>query len=69
MGKATKKEFVEVILAETLRRANIDVKELRLTEDESTVEIVYNSGYGKTANIEGDSFAAIILDVTRRAMY
>jgi hypothetical protein len=65
----SKKEFVENTLAETLRRAKISVDRLELSEDDSTVKIIYESGSTKLANIEMDSFGAIILDVTRRAMY
>lgn len=64
-----KKEFVENTLAETLRSAQIDVARLELSEDGSTVKITFDSGYSKLANIEADSFGAIILDVTRKAMY
>lgn len=69
MGNVTKRGFVEVLLAEVLRNAGIDVEELSLSEDEREVMIRYKDGYAKTANIEADSLPAIVLDVTRRAMY
>jgi hypothetical protein len=65
----TKKEFVEGILAETLRNANLDVSGLDLSQDELHVRIIFASGSQKTVCIECDSFAGIILDVTRKAMY
>ena len=65
----TKKEFVEGTLAETLRCARLDVKKLKLTEDENTVQITFSNGYSKEVCIEADSFAGIVLDVTRKAMY
>ncbi len=65
----TKKEFVEGALAVTLSNADLDVKRLELSEDGSQVNIIFKNGYSKPVNIEGDSFGAIILDVTRKALY
>lgn len=69
MATATKKEFVEGTLAETLRSAKLDVARLELSDDGNTVKIIYDSGYSKNVCIEANSFGAIVLDVTRKAMY
>ncbi len=65
----TKKEYVEGTLADTLRSANLEVQGLELSDDECYVHIIFNSGSSKTVCIEGDSFGAIIMDVTRKALY
>lgn len=65
----TKKEFVEGTFAETLRSAKLEVERLELSEDENNVLIVFKNGFGKMVDIEADSFGAIILDVTRKALY
>lgn len=65
----TKKEFVEGPLEEALRSANLDVESLYLSKDECGVLITFSNGHKKTVSIEGDSFGAIILDVTRKALY
>lgn len=65
----SKKEFVEGLLTDTLRNANLDVEKLELTENECHVIIIFKSGSSKTVCIECDSFGAIIMDVTRKALY
>ncbi len=65
----TKKEFVEGPLTDTLCNANLDVQRLELDTEERCVLIVFQSGSSKAVCIEGDSFGAIILDVTRKALY
>lgn len=46
-------------------RAGSDVDNLLLSNDEKTVSIVFNSGYSKDVNIEGDSGIAIMQDVAK----
>ncbi len=46
-------------------RAGSDVDSLLLSSDEKTVSIVFNSGYSKDVNIEGDSGIAIMQDVAK----
>lgn len=46
-------------------RAGSDVDSLLLSNDEKTVSIVFNSGYSKDVNIEGDSGIAIMQDVAK----
>ncbi len=65
----SKREFVENYLAETLRAAKLDVRGLTLSEDGGGVRITFENGYSKTVDITANSFGAIILDVTRKAMY
>jgi hypothetical protein len=42
---------------------------VELSDDGNTVKIIYDSGYSKNVCIEANSFGAIVLDVTRKAMY
>ena len=65
----TKAEFVHGPLTRLLKAADLDVKELLCSEDETHVTIVFTNGYTRGVDIEADSLAAIILDVTDRAMY
>ncbi len=65
----SKKEFIEEVLANTLRCAGMDIKMLELSSDEKSVLILFDTGYGRRVDVEGDSFGAIIMDVTRKALY
>lgn len=62
----SKQDFIS-ILEITLISANLEVAALTLL-DSDTVMITFRSGYTKKVCIECDSYAAIILDVTRKAM-
>jgi len=64
----SKREFVYQ-LGNLLAAANIYVAHTELTEDGNYVTVTFTNGYSKRVCIECDSFAAIILDVTRAAMY
>lgn len=65
----TKKQFMEGTLAETLRSAKLEVERLELSEGGNEVRIIFENGYRRLVNIEADSFGAIVLDVTRKALY
>lgn len=61
-----KVDFIAVFEA-TLLCANLEVAALTLV-DNDTVRITFRNGYTKDVCIECDSYAAIVLDVTRKAM-
>ncbi len=61
-----KEDFIS-ILEVTLISANLEVAALTLL-DNDTVMITFRNGYTKKVCIECDSYAAVILDVTRKAM-
>jgi len=61
-----KEDFIS-ILEVTLISANLEVTALTLL-DNDTVMITFKNGYTKEVCIECDSYAAIVLDVTRKAM-
>ena len=65
----TKKEFVEGPLAETLRRARLEVSGLELNDEGDHARMIFTNGYQKLVSIDADSYASIIMDVTRAAMY
>lgn len=65
----TKKEFVEGPLAETLRNAKLNVERLELSTDGNFVTIYYDAGGREQVNIECNSFGAIVMDVTKKALY
>ncbi len=46
-------------------RAGGDIHKMRLSEDESEVKILFQSGYERTINVECDSGIALIQDVIR----
>lgn len=62
----SKQDFIS-ILEVTLISANLEVAALTLL-DSDTVMITFRNGYKKKVCIECDSYGAIILDVTRKAM-
>ena len=62
----SKEDFIS-ILEVTLISANLEVAALTLL-DNDTVMITFRNGYTKKVCIECDNFAAIVLDVTRKAM-
>ncbi len=62
----SKEDFIS-ILEVTLISANLEVAALTLL-DNDTVMITFRNGYTKKVCIECDSYAAIVLDVTRKAM-
>lgn len=62
----SKEDFISIFEL-TLISANLDVAGLSLL-DNDTVLITFKNGYTKKVCIECDSFASIVLDVTRRAM-
>lgn len=59
----SKKEFI-VTLEKTLVNAELDVTALELL-DNNTVQITFKGGGKRKANIEADSYRAIILDVLK----
>lgn len=61
-----KEDFIRIFEL-TLISANLNVTGLSLL-DNDTVLITFKNGYTKKVCIECDSFASIVLDVTRRAM-
>lgn len=61
-----KEDFISIFEL-TLISANLNVTGLSLL-DNDTVLITFKNGYTKKVCIECDSFASIVLDVTRRAM-
>ncbi len=61
-----KEDFIS-ILEVTLISANLEVAALTLL-DNDTVMITFRNGYTKKVCIECDSYAAVILDVTRKVM-
>lgn len=65
----TKRDFVHGPLTRLLRAAELDVKELLCSEDETHVTIVFRGDHMRGVDITADSLAAIIIDVTDRAMY
>lgn len=67
-GLDEKRAFIAK-LAELLRHANVEIKDLELNGDGTFVDIIFVCGYRKRVCIEADSRAAIILDVCRGAMY
>ena len=62
----SKQDFIS-ILEITLISASLEVTALTLLDDD-TVMITFRNGYTKKVCIECDSYAAIVLDVTRKAM-
>lgn len=61
-----KEDFISIFEL-TLVSANLEVAALTLL-DNDTVRITFRNGYTKDVCIECDSYAAIALDVTRKAM-
>lgn len=64
MEQYMKKELISR-MTEMLWVAEVDVRDLRLSEDGNTVTIRFNSGWEKVVNIECDSRLAIINDVLK----
>lgn len=64
----SKREFIYQ-LGLLLESAGLGVSNVDLSEDECYALVEYSSGSTQAVCIECDSFAAIILDVTRAAMY
>ncbi len=62
----SKEDFISIFEL-TLISANLDVAGLSLLDNE-TVLITFKNGHTKKVCIACDSFASIVLDVTRRAM-
>lgn len=62
--KENKKDIVSrlsVLLKAT--RTGEDIHKMRLSEDESKVNIIFRTGYERTVNVECDSGIALIQDV------
>lgn len=62
----SKEDFIS-ILEVILISANLEVAALTLLDNDA-VMITFRNGYTKKVCIECDSYAAIVLDVTRKAM-
>lgn len=68
--KDARKEAMVQQFAEVLRMARrSSVEGLDLSDDGSTVTIHFEGGGRRPVNVEGDSDAALLMDVIRKVLY
>jgi hypothetical protein len=65
MDNKNQKEFMESF-EKTLKLCNLNIKSVKINDDNTYVTVTYNNNYQKKINISGNSNLAIIDDVVSR---